>query len=134
MVPNHFLELCYASLTVIITVLLVLGLKAYGNIPTDNIGPDLNLLTYGFLWDTVFQAIRSGNYWPQFPEDLKDYKIVLLMFIVIANTILMAVNFKLAYRTQVTYSFTDKQRLRFLTFFLGIVSLVIFLVLRVYLN
>jgi hypothetical protein len=44
------------SLTVIITVEAVAGLRIYGNLPVGNIAPDLNLLTFGFLWDTVQAA------------------------------------------------------------------------------
>jgi hypothetical protein len=52
----HLIELIYAVLTVIITIVLIIGLKIYGNLPIENIGPELNILTYGFMWDTILSA------------------------------------------------------------------------------
>ncbi len=132
MTPPQIFELAAASLTVIVTIILVIFLKVYGNLPVGNIGPELNLLTYGFLWDTVLKAV-TGSYWKHFPQDIENLKPLVLIGVVLLNVVLMAINFKLAYRLE-EGTIENRGLTRFGVFFLGIVSLMIFLVLKVFID
>lgn len=133
MTPQQIFELIAASLTIIITILLVVGLKVYGNLPVSNIGPELNLLTYGFLWDTVLKAI-NGSYWLNFPKNIENIKPLILIGVILLNIVLMAINFKLAYKLEEGLLESHKPTNRFLVYFIGIVSLTIFLVLKVFVD
>ena len=91
----------YAFLSVIGTVILVTLVKVFGNLPTSMLalGTDLNLLTYGFLWDTSIKALRGQEFWSRFPQEDLSFlnKPTILVCIFIVNFLLMAFNLKLEY-------------------------------------
>ena len=93
----NWLDLFYSMLTAIVTVVLVIGLRVFGNLPVGIFGPDLNLLTYGFLWDVGIKAMRNVEYWPRFdPTGWPLNKPTTLITISLINLILMGWNMKLA--------------------------------------
>ncbi|MEP6669104.1 MAG: hypothetical protein ABJF10_08130 [Chthoniobacter sp.] len=94
-------SLTYAILTVFVTVWLVVLVRVFGKLPVSLVGPDLNLLTYGFLWDTAMKALKEQPYWPSFePLLLGINKPTTLFTIALLNFILLAANFKIAYRVE----------------------------------
>ena len=89
-------DFLYAIFAVIVTVLILFGVRWYGNIPNSSLCIDLNLLTYGFLWDVAIKAVREREYWPRFDESLLDLnKGTTLLSIALLNFVFMACNFKL---------------------------------------
>ena len=91
-------HLAMSLLTVGVTVFLIHFVRKFGNIPTGFMGPDLNLLSFGFLWDTIVKSVLDGNYWPGFPEADTALlpKAVTLAIVVFFNIVLLLGNFKLA--------------------------------------
>ena len=133
MTQHQLYELAVAILTAVATVLLIQFFRKFAKIPTDGIGLDLNLLTYGFLWDTVLNA-TEGKYWDKFPEGSKEFKPLLLIAIVFANLLLTLQNMRLTYEIEGLSESIEKKKKKFRSYYMGIVSLIIFLILKVFLS
>jgi hypothetical protein len=134
MTQDQMLNLGYAFATVLFTVVLIVLIKVFGNLKTGLIGPELNLLTYGFLWDTISGATRGENYWPHITPELTAFKTLILIFIVFINTVLMAWNFKLADQVENINLYTKSQkkwRKLWSTFF-GVLSFIFFLTIKTF--
>ncbi|ETW93065.1 MAG: hypothetical protein ETSY1_40860 [Candidatus Entotheonella factor] len=127
----EFINVFYALLTVFITVLCVIVIRVFGNLPISLLGPDLNLLTYGFLWDTSSKALRGVDYWPRFVPVIPNINASTTLFVIVVfNLLLLGVNLKLAHHAP---DFTDGQQkwlIRPLTNTIGILSLIIFLLIQ----
>ncbi len=131
-----WLELFYASMTAVVTVLLVIGLRVFGKLPVSSFGPDFNLLTYGFLWDTTINAVKGNQYWDRFdPTVWPINKPTTLLVIAIFNLVLLAGNMKLANKVEEIYK--QKGRTAYTEWFLkpvaialGITSLIAFLFIQ----
>ena len=90
------LNLFYAVLTVSVVVGLVAAARAFGKLKPTRLGPDLNLLTYGFLWDITLKAVRGREYWPNFHADQWPInKATTLLVIALINVVFTAWNMKL---------------------------------------
>jgi hypothetical protein len=90
------LNLFYAVLTVLGIVGLVAAARAFGKLKPTRLGPDLNLLTYGFLWDISLKALRGGDYWSKFHADQWPInKPTTLFVIALVNVLFTAWNMKL---------------------------------------
>lgn len=89
-------DLVYAVLTVFITVVIILAIRRFGNLPVALFGVDLNLLTYGYLWDTAQKALRGTSYWPRWNGPLLEMnKPTVLFLICLLNLFLLAWNMKI---------------------------------------
>jgi hypothetical protein len=90
------LKLFYAVLTVAVVVVLVTAARAFGKLKPTRLGPDLNLLTYGFLWDTTLKAVQNKEYWPNFQAaQWPVNKATTLLVIALVNVVFTAWNMKL---------------------------------------
>lgn len=130
---HNFIELCLTSLLVLLNIVLIIIIKAYGKIPIENTGLELNLLTYGFLWETILDAFY-GDYWPNIPDGLAKYKPIILAVLTFFNFILTIVNFKIAHNVESGLISKRKWLYKSLSYFMGIVSLTIFFVLKIFLD
>jgi hypothetical protein len=123
------LKLFYAILTVAVVVLLVTAARAFGKLKPTRLGPDLNLLTYGFLWDTTLKAVQDKEYWPNFhAAQWPVNKATTLLVIALVNVVFTAWNMKLdeAISAPGVTGFELFMR-RTLSLAVGITSLVMFL-------
>lgn len=134
------MDLFYAGLAVFFSVFAVALIRYFGNLPVGRVGTDLNLLTYGFLWDTALKALRPLEYWPRFQQDLWPInKGTTLLVIATCNLILMGFNMKLADRIDIrkakakaTLTFTERIGLfglQVVSLTLGLTSLLAFLMI-----
>jgi len=119
----------YPVLTVFVTVVFVIIVRRFGELPVSFVGPDLNLLTYGFLWDTAVKALRGDRYWPGFKPLAWNVNKGTTLFVIAAfNLIVLAANMKLADRVEAAKAGRlRKWVLRPLVFVLGVFSLIVFL-------
>ena len=133
---NNVDVLIKSGLIIFFTILLIYILKFLTNIKVDliSIGTDLNLFTFGFLFDIALKAMEGKEYWSNYSYLLsKNY---LLLIIFTANALIMMVNFKLEnHITTVIGSSNYSMNLvdylyRPCVIFLGIVSLSIYLILN----
>lgn len=118
----------FSGLTVIVTVLLIALLRAFGKLPLSLMGPDFNLLTYGFLWDTSLKALRGQDFWPRFTPiyEWMNASVVLFM-IVLLNLFFLGINLKLADVTERMEGKWKKNLLmKPLVLMLGVCSLIFF--------
>lgn len=129
-------ELFYAALSAFVIVGLITLMRMFGNLPLSLFGPDLNLLTYGFLWDISIKAVRGIDYWPRFdPSVWPLNKGTTLLVIALLNVILLAWNLKLSRKVETIYEKSGRSKytewlLKPFVIALGIVSLVLFLLLQ----
>jgi len=99
--PLQPANLFYGALTAFVSVVLVMLIRKFGKLPISLIGPDLNLLTYGFLWDTAVKALRNVEYWPRFqPLMWNINRPTTLLVIALLNFILLGFNMKLAHKVE----------------------------------
>jgi hypothetical membrane protein len=98
-------NLFYAIITVVITVFFVQLIRKFGNVPSGLVGPELNLLAYGFLWDTTVKALRGVEYWPRFEQFVWSFgngtalhvnKGTTLFIMSFLNLVVMGANLKLS--------------------------------------
>jgi hypothetical protein len=122
-------NLFYAMLTVFVTVVLVTLVRVFGKLPVSLVGPDLNLLTYGFLWDTGAKALRGVTYWPQFkPLIFEINKPTTLFVLALLNLLLLGANLKFAHLVENTPKSARRTWLYSpLVNALGVFSLILFL-------
>lgn len=125
-------NLVYAVLTVFVTVGLVMVIRKFGKLQASFVGPDLNLLTYGFLWDTTAKALRGAEYWPRFEPLVLDINRATTLFVIaLLNLIVLGANMKLAHRAeQMKPGPVKKWLLQPLITALGVFSLVVFLLIQ----
>lgn len=129
-------DLFYAGLSAFVTVGLIILMRMFGKLPLSLFGPDLNLLTYGFLWDTSIKAIRGIDYWPNFdPSVWPINKGTTLLVVALVNLILLAWNFKLSHKVAATYQKSGRSAytewiLKPFVIALGMTSLILFLLLQ----
>ncbi|MBO0953269.1 hypothetical protein [Fibrella forsythiae] len=134
--PNlNFDGLASALATVGVTVVLIVLVKKFGNVPRGSTGPELNLLTYGALWDIINTAMKGEEYWKNMEYTtpaLDPYKSYVLGGLTLLNFIFTAWNFKIAHRIETTSSLNTLPRigLAALSNILGIFSLVLYLVFK----
>jgi len=129
---QQWLDLAMACATVIVTVGLVVALKIFANIPIGNVASDLNLLTYGFLWDTILKAMY-GNYWQKLSPDLQSFKPLMLFFVIVLNFVLMLWNIKISYNLELSkLQGTTNKNLKIFSYVIGMFSLMIFFVIKIY--
>jgi hypothetical protein len=122
-------NLFYAALTAFVTVFFLVVVRIFGKLPVPFVGPDLNLLTYGFLWDTTVKALRGAEYWPRFQPLAWNLNRGTTLFVIATfNLLALAANMKLAHRVEkLPEGFTRKWLLRPLITALGVLSLIVFL-------
>ena len=89
----------YALLSVFITVVVILLIRLYGKLPVTLFGVDLNLLSYGYLWETCLKAIRGHSYWPRLTSPSIN-KPLLLFVICLLNVLLLAWNMKILHNIE----------------------------------
>jgi hypothetical protein len=123
-------EFLFSVLVILVTVIIIILAKKFGRIKNGAWGPELNLLTYGFLWETIISAMRGEPYWMGFSMDAK-FKPLLLAFIMIGNSFLLAWNLKLDDKIP-TQKGMWATWLKFSRGFLGTCSLLIFLAIDTY--
>lgn len=140
-------EFFYSFLTVFITVILITTVKVWGGISINGtaIGTDLNLATYGFIWDICTKALRGQDFWPRFSVSLTFLnKPVILLLIFVGNFLIMALNLKLEdivnqrqnisvqpeQNIRVQPKWVTQMLLKPLVIALGVFSLIIFLLLN----
>jgi len=125
-------NLFYAVLTVFVTVVFVTALRVFGKLPVSLIGPDLNLLTYGFLWDTASKALRGAEYWPRFVPLAWNVNRPTTLFVISAvNLLALGSNMKLAHLVEGMKKGGLKDWvLRPLVTMLGVFSLFVFLLIQ----
>jgi hypothetical protein len=124
-------DFAYAVITVVISVVVILAMRRFGNLPIALFGVDLNLLTYGYLWDTAGKALKGAEYWPRWNRALLELnKPTVLFLICLMNLFLLAWNMKLldkierSINTNVLYT---NLALKPFSIALGLTSLVAFL-------
>ena len=130
-----FWGLAAGVLTVAVTIGLVLVVKHVAKIKNGNIGPELNLLTFGFLWDTIAMAMSQKNYWHRMPPALATGKAIVLGFLVVINFALMMVTIADADKLEKhrnSLSLTEVKRLRLKTTSFGVLSLSFFLLIKTF--
>ncbi len=134
MTDEQKLNLGFAFATVLVTVVLIILIKVFGKLKTGLIGPELNLLTYGALWDTISTAAKGQDYWIHISPDFTAFKSLFLILIALCNTILMAWNFKLANRIETEYFYKKSRKnwLKIWSTFLGLIGLMNFLILKTF--
>jgi len=89
-------DCAYALITVFISVVVILAMRRFGNLPVALFGVDLNLLTYGYLWDTATKALKGTEYWPRLNGTvLYVNKPTILLVTCLLNLFLLAWNMKL---------------------------------------
>jgi hypothetical protein len=134
MTTEQILNFGFAFATVLVTVIIIILYKVSGKLKTGFIGPELNLLTYGSLWDTVSIAARHQPYWIHINAELLPFKILLLILISIANTVIMAWNFKLANRIETEYFQKNSQKvwLKIWSIFWGLIGIMTFFILKTF--
>jgi hypothetical protein len=122
-------HLTYPILTVCVTVVLIIVIRKYGKLPVSSMGPDLNFLTYGFLWDTTVKGFKGENYWPYFHPLIGHInKPTTLFIIAVFNLMILGSNMKLAFKTEnMTDGWRKKWVAKPLVSAAGCVSLIIFL-------
>jgi len=89
----------YSLLTVFLIVLFISILRVFASINRTALGPELNLLTYGFLVDVVIKALRGQPYWMHYARPWEwgtRFKPTVLFLIALLNLILMLWNMKVA--------------------------------------
>src|SRR5262245_57369627 len=125
-------NLIYAALTVVVTVVFVIVVRVFGNLPVSLVGPDLNLLTYGFLWETSTKALRGVEYWPRFaPLFWNINRPTTLFALAFLNLLLLGANLKLAYRVESMKDTTQRKWLwKPIVNALGVFSLILFLLIH----
>lgn len=130
----NYIDFFYALMAVFVTVILIILARAFGNLPVSSPGLDFNLLTYGFLWDTTFRAVRGVEYWSRFdPNTWPLNKPTTLLTVALVNLILLAWNMKLAHKIEQYATNSNTKRfyvewiLRPFSLAIGITSLVAFL-------
>ena len=125
-----------SALIIFFTILLIYCLKIFANIKVNliSIGTDLNLFTFGFLFDIALRAMEGKEYWSNYSQILsKNY---LLLMIFTGNALIMMLNFKLEdhIATIVNSSNYSINLVNYFykpcVIFLGILSLSIYLVLN----
>lgn len=133
LIDISYIEVFYSILIVLVTIVVVLLIKIFGNIPASTIGTDLNILTYGFLWDTVIKSVRGKEYWINFEPSLvfELNKATILLVICLVNTILMAWNFKICHKASIDHSLKTRLILKPISLVIGMISLFFFLFCRV---
>ncbi|MBD2752603.1 hypothetical protein [Spirosoma validum] len=131
---EQIVSLIVSFLTILVTVILIVFVKIYSKIPSGAIGPELNLLTYGTLWDLIISAMKGEDYWKNIEPTLLPYKSFILTFIVILNFVMMAWNFKLAnlIEKKRSLSMHTKKQLKGVSLFLGLISLCFYTVFQVF--
>lgn len=128
-----FIELVYAVFFVFLVVLALLILKCIARVPKGSLGVELNLLTYGYLIDTIMKWVRGEPFWVNIsPNYLLEFKAAILITIIILNTGLLGWNFHLVYRIETEKELSKYKRfgLKFLSLLIGFISLVIFLTFK----
>jgi len=130
------LDIVSALMTVLVTIALLVGIKKFGNIKIGLVGPEFNLLTYGYLWDTCLLALRGENYWTLIPSYLIPFKSFLLLAIVLFNAVLMVINLKIANKidteTESRSDIQKKRNYKMLSFFLGTLALFLFIIFKAF--
>src|ERR1700709_590897 len=91
--PEQQVNLGLATAAIFLSVGFVWIIKKFGNVENSNIGPELNLLTYGYISDTIVKAINGDKYWHSFNGPLTRSWI--LFIITFLNLILLFWNLKL---------------------------------------
>jgi hypothetical protein len=89
----------YSLLTVFLVVVFIGFLRVVAGVNKTPLGPELNLLTYGFLVDVVMKALRGQPYWEHYSRPWTlglQYKATFLFLIALLNFILMMWNIKVA--------------------------------------
>ena len=129
MSPEELKSLLIATLTIIGTVILIIVLKRLAKIPIGSIGLDCNLLTYGYLWDTIMDAMR-GDYWTHFPKQYEQFKPIILACIIILNLILLLENMRLSHNLEIKKLQKHKYPYHLLNYILGFLSLGIFITFK----
>lgn len=101
--------------------------------PVGNVGCDLNILTFGFLWDVILKAI-AGSYFEKLPTGLAPYKALVLASVIILNFFFVLINLRIS-------ASLDKRPaglsirpfwLRFWAYFVGLLGVFIFVTLKIY--
>src|SRR6266436_6780723 len=94
-------DLVSALFTVFITVVVILAMRRFGKLPIPLFGVDLNLLTYGYLWDTAWKALRGTPYWPRWDGTLLAMNKPTVLFLVcLLNFFLLAWNMKILHKIE----------------------------------
>lgn len=138
----NFRALLDSGLVIFFTVLFVYILKKFASISIEliSIGTDLNLFTFGFLFEIVLKAMKGEPFWLNYDsQTLSEIlpKSYLLLLIFTGNALVMMGNFRLEShiddKTQANSTFRNTSRFKYflrpLVIFLGIVSLTIYLAL-----
>jgi hypothetical protein len=95
-------DLAYAIITVFISVIVILAIRRFGNLPVALFGVDLNLLTYGYLWDTTAKALKGAEYWPRWSGTLFQLNKATVLFVIcLLNLFLLAWNMKILDKIEV---------------------------------
>jgi hypothetical protein len=122
---------------IIAAIGLIILIKKFGKVPIGHVGPDMNLLTYGFLWDTIFAALQGEHYFSRIEPAFNGERGLILAAIAIGNLILLAWNFQVVQEIESARKINQRAKLggkRFLSLFLGLMSLFAFLVIKVKFN
>jgi hypothetical protein len=124
-----FQNVFYAGLTVFVTVIFINIIRTFGKLPVSFVGPDLNLLTYGFLFDTTLKALRGTVYWPHFHSLLGEINRPTTLFVIsLINLLALGFNMKLAHQAEkMANSRVKTWAMKPLITAIGVFSLVIFL-------
>lgn len=126
-------NLVYAFSTVLLAVFFIFLIKKSYKLPTGSIGPELNLLTYGYLIDIGLAAIKSEPYWEHIPNFLVPIKGLLVLFIGIINLGLLVHNFKLANLIETGGLTNSKKKCtKRVSIFWGVLSVFIFLTFKMF--
>ena len=125
-------------LIIFFTIFLIHILKVLMNIKFNvvSIGTDLNLFTFGFLFDTALKAMNGNQYWNNYSQSyfFGFSKNISLLLIFAFNMLLMMFNFKLEYYTAnlLTLTSCPTRKVKYvykpLIIFLGTLSLSIYLI------
>jgi hypothetical protein len=100
-----------------------------------DVGPELNLLTFGFLWDVIMKAMLKQCYFDRIWSPLIDHKPFVLAVIVLSNFVLMACNLKWTAQLDARRKFISShavQLRRIRVVFFGVLSLLIFLSIKTF--
>lgn len=125
-----------STLIIFFTVILIYILKLFANIKVEliSVSTDLNLFTFGFLFDIALKAMNNEPYWINYSGLLSKNYLLLLIFT--GNALVMMLNFKLEdYLKKVINDPNHSNSLidyfhKPIILFLGIVSFTVYLVLN----
>ncbi|MFT3934820.1 MAG: hypothetical protein QM726_14440 [Chitinophagaceae bacterium] len=127
---SQIIELIWAVTTIGIAVGVIYFIKWLADYEAGPVGLELNLLTYGYLADTIIKAAEEGKYWHLYSSNLIP-KNLLLTIIVIGNFVMLGINIKYEIKIRAITARWPRLFMKFKMQLLGLISAALFLTCKV---